>query len=197
MTSFGLRAPRPEIVVADGLYERPDEVRAFALSQEFRPSPYHKGRRTGQFLFPGLRERFEDLLRRRITEWESHGMNGTFQVCVGGDQVVFHSDIQSHAAVVYLTPGAPPGAGTSFWRSRETGIRRAPGRGAPGAAALEERTYYGKLLDPTAWDLVDSVGNVYNRLVLWDGRMIHSASCYFGANKGDGRLFHIFFFGAE
>ena len=37
-----------------------------------------------------------------------------------------------------------------------------------------------KHLDPTPWEKVDVVGNVYNRLVIWDAHAIHQASQYFG-----------------
>jgi hypothetical protein len=49
-------------------------------------------------------------------------------------------------------------------------------------------------LDSTEFELVDVVGNVYNRLVLFDAKMIHAASNYFGNNLNNGRLFQIFFF---
>jgi hypothetical protein len=52
-------------------------------------------------------------------------------------------------------------------------------------------------LDPTQFDVVDVIGNVYNRLVLFDAQFIHAASCYFGNNISNGRLFQLFFFDFE
>ena len=49
-------------------------------------------------------------------------------------------------------------------------------------------------LDSTEFEMVDTVGNVYNRVVLFDAKMIHSASEYFGTTKENGRLFQLFFF---
>jgi hypothetical protein len=49
-------------------------------------------------------------------------------------------------------------------------------------------------LDSTEFEMVDTVGNVYNRIVLFDAKMIHAASCYFGTNLQNGRLFQLFFF---
>ena len=48
--------------------------------------------------------------------------------------------------------------------------------------------------DSTKFDIADSAGNLYNRLVIMDARCIHSAGPYFGQNKQDGRLTHLFFF---
>ena len=48
--------------------------------------------------------------------------------------------------------------------------------------------------DGTEFDLVDVVGNVYNRIVLFDARLIHAATQYFGNEINNGRLFQLFFF---
>lgn len=191
---------KPDLVVVDGFYSDPDSMRRLALEQDFFESSYHKGKRTRkQFLFPGLKERFEGLLQRAIVRWETYDMNGVFQYCVAGDPLVIHSDLQTHAAAIYLTPNAPPESGTSFWRSRGYPLDRAPSEEMAAkfgktAAEVEHAMYYGKLFDFTAWDTVDSVGNVYNRLVLWNGRKVHSATNYFGNTRENGRLFQIFFF---
>ena len=52
-------------------------------------------------------------------------------------------------------------------------------------------------LDSTQFEVVDVVGNVYNRLVLFDAQFIHAASCYFGHTSSNGRLFQLFFFDFE
>lgn len=186
---------RPQIVVVDDFLPDPDAVRNQALSlgdAGFRENSGYKGRRSAQFLGHVDPNAFEDLLRRRITRWSEHDMCGTFQITLADTPRVFHSDAQTHAAVLFLKPGAPIEAGLSFHRSRETGVRR-----VPTDAETERRTYGGKLLDATAWDEVDRVGNVYNRLVLWDARLIHSAAAYFGTYLETGRLTQIFFFDCE
>jgi hypothetical protein len=118
----------PKVVVVDDFYKEPDEVRRFALQQEFQLNEkYHKGRRTNkQFLFPGVKERFEAILQKRITLWNEHPHNGVFQICMAGDQLVYHSDMQSYAAVVFLNPAAPVEAGLRTVRSKLTKLRRPP-----------------------------------------------------------------------
>jgi len=49
-------------------------------------------------------------------------------------------------------------------------------------------------LDGTPFEPVDVLGNVYNRLVLFDASAIHSASEYFGTVKENCRLWQMFFF---
>lgn len=185
----------PQFLVVDNFYEDPDAVRALALSQDFAPDiRYHKGNRTSKkFLAPNTRQIFESLLGRKITNWSTYEYNGVFQFCTAEDPLVYHSDVQSYAAAVYLTPDAPPETGTSFFRSkRYPDIRQ---------SHVDDANYgdvfKGGYYDKTQFELVDTVGNVYNRLAMWNSKLIHSASQYFGTNKYDSRLFHLFFFDIE
>ena len=61
-----------------------------------------------------------------------------------------------------------------------------------------EKKYIGSehndFLDSTKWEEIDRIGNKFNRLAIWDARLIHAASQYFGQNVYDSRLFHMFFF---
>jgi hypothetical protein len=134
----------PTVVVVDDFFSDPDSVRKLALEQSYDDSPYHKGRRS--------RERFHklvdegviaSLLARRMTRWEEHDMNGRFQFCLSTDSIVYHSDLQSHAGIIFLTPGAPIDCGLSIYRSRITGLRRPPND--PNSMRL---MYEGNLYDP-------------------------------------------------
>lgn len=200
---MNLSTALPNIVVVDDFYESPLDVRTYALQQPFffHPSD-HKGQRTEQrHCFPGVKERFEQLLGARVTNWDTYGYNGVFQICMAGEQIVYHSDRQQYAAVVFLTPDAPPNSGTNLYRSRATGLREVnPQTALARGMTVEQastRTFNGKLLDPTAWELVDSIGNVFNRCAIWNGHLIHAAANYFGTTAFNARLFQMFFFDAE
>lgn len=185
----------PSFIVVDNFYENPDEVRALALQQSYAPDlRYHKGQRTTtKFIAPGTKELFESLIGRKIIRWTEFEYNGIFQYCTSEDPLVYHSDVQSYAAAVYLTPNAPPQCGTTFYRSKQYPDVRKVGINDTNYHDVYNNYYY----DKTKFETVDVVGNVYNRLALWDARLIHSASEYFGKNKEDSRLFHLFFFDIE
>ena len=183
----------PDFLVIDQFYKDPNQVRAFALSQEFVAHPqFHKGRRTNAvFRFKGIKEKIEYYMNRKIKDWNAYGVNGCFQTCIAGDQLVYHYDTQDYAAIIFLTPDAPPGSGTSFYRSKytkETKIIENVNIGI---------IFQNGFLDSTQFELVDQVGNIYNRMVIFNSRMIHAASCYFGTNDENGRLFQMFFFDLE
>lgn len=191
----------PEIVVVDNFYENPDEIRDFALSHNFElHKEYHKGHRTEvRYLTEDIKKTFEKLLHLEVTRWESHGANGVFQFCSAQDPLVYHVDQQSHAAIVYLAPDAPPSCGTTLFKSRRTGLRASPTDEDSRKAGRDKNNLFfdifrNNFYDKTDLEIVDIVGNVYNRLILFDAKMIHAASEYFGDAKENSRLFQIFFF---
>jgi hypothetical protein len=182
----------PSFIVLDHFYDNVDEIRELALRQTFEFHPNnHKGKRTEKvFLFDGLKERFESILNHKIKNWNNYPVNGCFQTCIAGDQLVYHVDIQEYAGLIFLTPDAPPNSGTSFYRSKYTKRNKVGLNG-------DEIVFKNGFLDSTEFELVDQVGNVYNRLVLFDAQMIHAASNYFGNKLENGRLFQMFFFDLE
>ena len=179
----------PSFVVVDNFYKNPDKMREFALKQNFVENPkYHKGKRAidSSFRFPELKIQFESILGKQITNWDMYEVNGCFQYCIAEDKAVYHCDLQTYAGIIYLTPDAPPQAGTSFYRSKHTKKMK-----------LEEDddiVFSTGNYDSTQFELVDTVGNLYNRLILFDAKMFHAAPVYFGNQLKNGRLFQLFFF---
>jgi len=185
--------------VVDNFYSDPDSVRHFALNQQFFPGEGAVGYRTRkQFFIEGVKEAIENIMDKKISEdgdhsWYYAGINGRFQYCVAGTNTVYHCDEQQYAALIYLTPDAPPQCGTTFFRHKQTKRRHAKeiqwDKGE-GLQVFPGNTF----LDKTPYESVDVVGNVYNRLVIFDGGLIHSASEYFGHDINTCRLHHMFFF---
>lgn len=194
----------PSFVVVDDFYENPDAIREFALGLDYFPSGNHKGKRTdARLILDGTKEAIEALMHRKIKDdgW-NYGYNGVFQYCVAEDSLVYHCDSQTFAAIVFLTPDAPPETGTSFFRSKKNGLWKAPTEEDVARLGKDESTllyemFEGEFYDSTRWDLVDKIGNRYNRLVVFDAQTVHAASAYFGSNINNSRLFHMFFFDCE
>ena len=57
--------------------------------------------------------------------------------------------------------------------------------------------FKGNFYDPTPFEIVDVVGNKYNRMILFDAKHIHAASQYFGDSIDNDRLFQLYFFNTE
>lgn len=193
----------PALTVVENFYSDPEAIRKYAMSLKFEESGYHKGKRTQgvSTIFNGTKEFLETTLGKKITKWD-YGTNGVFQYCTAQDALVYHTDGQTYAAVVFLTPDAPPECGTSFFRHKELKIGRYPTQEDEENIGKDKDSIYwemfkGNFYDKTPWELVDNIGNVYNRMVIWDAKKVHAASEYFGDSIENSRLFHMFFFDAE
>ena len=149
----------------------------------------------------GTKEYFETLLNVSIRGGSGFGgwdynTNGCFQWCNAKVPIVYHCDSQKYAGIVYLTPDAPPNCGTSFYRDKKHKMRNNEifQRSDWHDSALSYREPH---LDKTPWEVVDSVGNVFNRLVIFDAHYVHAVTEYFGEDIQNSRLFQLFFFDVE
>jgi hypothetical protein len=114
---------------------------------------------------------------------------------------VWHADTQAYAAAICLDGECQPLAGTSFWRHRDTRCRRSPwsprldrdvnvGDTDEARHAAQQKMFNEyNFVHPDAWELIDRVAAISNRCVIWDAKLIHSATSYPSA-----RLVQLFFF---
>lgn len=191
---------KPELIVVDNFYKDPDLVREYALAQEFKANElYHKGARTQRSYIPSWTQaEFSRLLNKEVTAFV--GATGVFQYCVAKDNVVYHYDTQEYAAMVYLSPDAPLQTGTQTYRSKLTGLFGAAtdadaARLGKSKEEIDTLSFNGNnFYDRHNMELVDSVANVYNRMVIFNARALHAATSYYGSTKENARLFHLYFF---
>jgi len=185
---------QPTIVVVDNFLENPDEVREQVLKipkdewisrgsvgLRSKPNPY------GEIYRPI----FEKLLgiNTSKSEWSGEGgTHGCFQWSPAETGQVVHCDATDWAGIIFLSPDAPPKTGTWLMKHKDTGkTHREQG--------LED-VFIG---NQAQWDVhpfekIDDIGNVYNRLILWNGRHLHTAGSYFGESIDNSRLYQVFFF---
>lgn len=183
----------PSYLVIDNFYSDPNVIRSYAINQVYESNTaHHKGKRSVNqlFRFNGLKERFEHILNHKIHNWNNYIVNGCFQYCIAEDKSVYHCDPQDYAGIIYLTPDAPVQTGTTFYRSKNT--QKMKVKNDEYRIAFKNGHY-----DSTEFDVVDVVGNIYNRLVLFDAKIIHAAPYYFGTEIHNARLFQLFFFDLE
>ena len=193
---------KQNLIVIDNFYNDPDEIREYALSLDYQ-SPENHGAvgyrcESGRKILDGTKELFEKLLHSNIPdgnnvgEW-NYSTNGCFQWCNASVPIVYHCDSQKYAGIIYLTPDAPPNCGTSFFRHKKYKLRNGEifGKNDWYDSSLKYKEPH---LDKTQWEVVDSIGNVYNRLIIFDAQYIHAVSEYFGEDINNSRLFQLFFF---
>lgn len=154
-------------LIIDNFLENPDVVRKSALSLDFKSSG----------IFPGLRSDradydYENYVKQKLEIVLNYKIKEfvqdsfRFQICFNDADTWVHKDETDWAGILYLTPNAPHEAGTGIYEE-----------------------------DNNEWKLVTAIGNVYNRLALYNGRLFHrSIMPGFGHNKETGRLTQVFFF---
>lgn len=184
-----------KLIIADDFYKSPIDVRNFALSQDFNVTGNFPNTRTKSFSNEDVKATIQHMVLPHggnITYWPENGPNGAFQFTTALDRSWIHADdYTTWAGVVYLTPDAPLSGGTGIFRHKATGLSEMP----ESKETLAE--IYKDSQDITKWELMDRVGNVFNRIVIYRGALFHTSLDYFGKDKYNGRLFQLFFFSTE
>jgi hypothetical protein len=173
-------SPLSHVFVVDQFYQQPDEVRAFGLSitKEGKPSPsFHSN--------SPLKEQFENILGRKIRSFEKWPENGQFSLTQRSESAKYEVHRYQYGGVVFLTPNAPITSGITLYRSKTSKQQ-----------TMEEAQLASIPTNQLSTELepVDVIGNVYNRLVLFNTKMIHAVSHHFGNEHKDGRLIQRFAF---
>lgn len=179
------------LIVVDDFYSNPDNVRKFALSQKFDVKGNFPGFRTKEFLWDGVKSCITEFVKPYTGKFIgfSKQYSGSFQIATARDRTWIHADNGNKwAGVCYLTPNAPHTGGTGLFRHKATG--------ACSISQLPKNTQI-EGLDYTKWDLIDVIGNKYNRLIMYRGDLFHASLDYFGDSNENGRLFQLFFFDTE
>jgi hypothetical protein len=199
------RPPSCGLIVIDNFYNNALETRNYILTQEFSVRGNYPGQRTISYANEHLKEiiqKYVEPFGGKITEFPipkedgsnaSKIYNGSFQYTTSRDRSWVHIDgYNNWAGVLYLTPNAPLSSGTSFYRFHDgTTCKR-------DMELLENKKEIDNCSqDLTKWEKIDQVGNVFNRLILFNSNRFHMSMDYFGDNKENGRLFQVFFFSTE
>jgi hypothetical protein len=191
------------LIIIDDFYNNPEEVREFALAQDFDVDGNYPGHRTKSFLTDSIKEyigeHLEPLHGKILWPEEGHEeYTGSFQFTTCEDRSWIHADGNTKwAGVIYLTPNAPVSGGTALYKHIPTGLTSKPY--LPSGETNEElfSIIEDDGNDYTKWEMTDRVANIFNRLVLYRGDAFHASLDYFGKDINDGRLFQTFFFNTE
>ena len=191
------------LIVIDNFYENPIEVRKFAIEQiqDYECHSYHPGKRSSSFAREKHKEIFNKIVEPffgKITIFntsKNNNDNGAFQFNTSLDiKTWIHCDNYetNWAAIIYLTPDAPLTGGTGFFRHKQGNFIESDEEILNNSDNIHNDSQ-----DYTKWELVSSVGNVFNRLVLFRANQYHCALDYFGTDINNGRLIQVFFFATE
>lgn len=188
--------------IIDNFYNNPEEVREFALEQDFNVDGNYPGHRTKPFLSDSVKDYIEQHLSpiHGKIYWpdDEDSYCGAFQYTTSRDRTWIHADQTTKwAGVLYLTPDAPLSGGTGLFKHKATGLYSAPKLSNGEVNKNLLGVIYEDSQDYTKWEMTDRVANVFNRLVIYRGDYFHASLDYFGKDLYTGRLFQTFFFNTE
>ena len=199
------RGPSCGLIVIDNFYNNPLETRNYILTQEFSVKGNYPGQRTISYANEHLKEiiqKYVEPYGGKINMFPipnpdgsdlSKIYNGSFQYTTSRDRSWIHTDKWNNwAGVLYLTPDAPLSSGTAFYRFKDGATCQEDGDILNNQKETDKWSQ-----DLTKWEIVDRVGNVFNRLILFNANRYHMSLDYFGDSKENGRLFQVFFFSTE
>ena len=199
-----IRNPSCELIIIDNFYNNPMDTRNFILGQEFFVKGNFPGQRTISYANDHLKEMIQKYIEPfgKITQFPCPNSdnsnakviyNGAFQYTTSRDRSWIHTDNWNNwAGILFLTPNAPLSSGTAFYRFNDGAMCQDDGNQLNNQDEVDKCSQ-----DLTKWELVDRVGNVFNRLVLFNAHRYHMSMDYFGDTKENGRLFQVFFFSTE
>lgn len=173
-----------EIIVIDNIYEDPISVRNFALKQQFYISGNFPGKRTKPFLSNELIRKLDSCLCNYDIDMtnirnETHNC-GSFQLfnCSNKSWVHKYTDIE-WCGIIFLNPDAPVISGITLYEYYDNN------------ATYETMNIYS--YDMTKWIEFDTIGNVFNRLILFNAKRWHMLKNNFGLTIENCNLCQVFF----
>ncbi|MEU2303422.1 DUF6445 family protein [Streptomyces misionensis] len=197
--------------VLDDVLPDPDAVRARCLAKDdwAKGHPYTSESWPGLRAMPGLEPGelavVEKLVRKatgagRLWVQRAPGGGTLNHNCVqvvgaGESEPRPHTDSRAlcrYAAVLYLNPGVPKDCGTSFYRQHLPGGRlggnvvQAPHNNLVDALGT-------RFVAPDAFEEDVRVPHKYNRLLLYNANLVHSATGYTGDTLAEKRMTAVFF----
>jgi hypothetical protein len=199
------RSPACGLIIVDNFYNNPMETRNYILTQEFSVKGNYPGKRTRSYAneqLKGIIQKYVEPFSGKITKFPipksdlsdaNTIYNGAYQYTTSRDRSWVHTDGWNNwAGVLFLTPDAPVSSGTGFYKFQDGTRSEQDGKLLNNKKMTDTYSQ-----DLTKWELVDRVGNVFNRLVLFNSYNFHMSMDYFGDSKENGRLFQVFFFSTE
>ena len=196
----------------DDFYPNPDEVRKFALEQNFYPADggTYPGKRTDHLheldedFFNYFCKRFMNVFYNYEHEEVNWVISSNFQLFPpykGNNETalnkgIIHRDMAICAGVIYLTPNPNPDSGTSIYHLKDNVLPKQLNHDLrfdlhPGKEVDDEA--FTKMQDANDSKFEETIRfqNRYNRLISYDAGNYHRANSY--VHNDQERLIQVFF----
>jgi hypothetical protein len=170
------------IFIIDNFYLNPNDVRLHGLMTFTNTNLPNFAQNV-----PYYKERFEQIMNIKLAPFNKYIENGTFQCDTAGNTLIFNTQKHQYGGMIFLTPNAPVNTGITLYRSKHT-------KQMTVSSDETKMVFKNGHKDSTEFEPVDVIGNVFNRLVIFNTKFIHAFSHNFGNNLNNGRLVQFFAF---
>ena len=201
-----LSTGQPSVIVIDNFYQDPQAVKQLAVNSDYE-QPGMSGNKRANWAGSrslvnhhpeGLSQYVSQVLGRQVRALPKKE-HGYFRYATPEDRPTsyLHCDVdfdaQGHSSidyslVVYLSESAPEPDknGTVFFRHKQLSCAGATLKNSSLTAPDQNK--------PEAWTIESVVGFAWNRAVLFDSALFHTAGAGFGTSKEDARCVQVFYF---
>lgn len=170
---------KQNIIIIDNFYEDPNGIRELGKNIEQIASITHPNK-----YFKSI---FEKILGFEIDNLNTYESENKFVSSNSSDPITIDTKSYEYSAVIFLTPDAPINSGITLYRSKHTKKMS--------VSEFEKTTVFQNgNQDITEFEPVDIIGNVYNRLVIFNSQLIHAITHNFGTNVNNNRMVQMFAF---
>lgn len=192
---FNSRLTRPltlNTFIIDNIYENPYKIREYALNQTYEHHSYHPGVRTNNIY---MQPELYALLEKTFLSYnlKINDIHNYFQYNTADEYTWIHHDNviygeETYAGIIYLTPNAPILGGTAMYKYIDGNMNKLD------TDLLQNKpNIMANAKDSSKWLKITQVGNIFNRLVIYNSNNYHSSMEYFGNNIQDARLMQLLF----
>jgi hypothetical protein len=195
------------VTVIDNFFSDPDSIRKYALSLDFNSKGRYPGKRTNNLgdINPKFIKKFGGMLLSTFFDLKEGSVNLKINVDFQLSEEKYeegwvHEDksVENYqfAGVVYLTPDAPINSGTSIYRKlKDIDYKNFNVRDQFYLDRDLDLSKYRKIRDThnSNFEKTLDIGNVYNRLVIYNSLEFHKENILFGTDKDNARLTLVFF----
>ncbi len=197
---------RTNLIVVDDFLENADELRSVGLRLTYPDIPgTYPGRNSQERVsVDGLTELVSGITGEALDPVVQDYSHGKFRIAMARDkgQGDIHFDMSAHwSGVLFLSRPQDCRGGTEFFRHKATGTEQAPitreelnTMGFTDHNQMVEAMVQRDGVDRSKWDLQIQVPMRFNRLVLFNSWLWHTAGPGFGETLQDGRLIYLMFF---
>lgn len=189
------------LIIVDNFYNNATEFRNQILKLDFKLPGIYGSMRTQSNTNDGIRYLIEqniESLVGKITKWDTsldiNNLNGSFELITSNDKLTINTKVTEYkwGGILLLSMPNEINTGLGIYRFKD------------GSRYKGEVCIRGNMqqiesfkIDRNKWEQIDSIGYIFNRLILFNLDHFSGFQSNFGINKETGNLIQTFYFSTE